>query len=152
MRYKASFKPSYILGRARPDKLATFPDLLDSDPWSYEWHRMDSDLLQRMSARKYLSMTLECMYHLPVDPGRFMQSDLRTGFDFSPELTMGPGTFGFLLDYVIHPEDTREPVKACSSAFEAGMPGIIPFKEMKEVDLGGWKLKVGDVEAHLWVR
>lgn len=152
MRYKASFKPSYILGRSRSHKLVTSPDLLGSDPWTYEWHRMDSDLLQRMSARKYLSMTLECMYHLPVDPGRFVQSELRTGFDFSPELALGPETFGFLLDYAIHPDDAREPIKACSSAFEAGMPGIIPLKEMKEVDLGCWKLKVADIEANLWVR
>ena len=113
---------------------------------------MDSDLLQRMSARKYLSMTLERMFHLPVHPGQFLQSDSRTGFSFGPELAMGPEAFGFLLDYVTHPDDAREPNEPCFSAFEAGMPGIIPLKEVKEVDLGRWKLKVGKVEANLCVR
>lgn len=65
---------------------------------------------------------------------------------------MGSEAFGFLLDYVTHPDDAREPTEACFSAFEAGMPGIIPMKEVKEVDLGCWKLKVGNVEANLWVR
>lgn len=113
---------------------------------------MDSDLFQRMSARKYLSMTVERIYHLPVDPGRFLQSDSRTGFNFSPELAMGPEVFGFLLDYVTHPDDARKPIEKCFSAFEAGMPGLIPLKEVKEVDLGRWKLQVGSVRANLRVR
>lgn len=113
---------------------------------------MDSDLLQRMSARKYLSMTLERMFHLPADSGWFSQSHQTTGFSCSPDSAKGPEASKFLLDYIIHPDNAREPVKACCSAFEVGMPGIIPVKEMKEVDLGCWKLKVADVEATLRVR
>ena len=113
---------------------------------------MDSNLLQRMSARKYLSMTLERTHDLPADPGLFLQSNSRTSFNFSQEIAMGPEAFGFLLDYVTQPDDARKSVEACSSAFEAGMPGVTPLKEVKEVDLGRWKLKLGTVEATLQVR
>lgn len=109
-------------------------------------------MLERMSARKYLSMTLEGTYNLPVDPGLFLQSDSRTSFNFSQELAMGSETFVFLLNYVTIPDNTRKSVEACFSAYEAGMPGIMPLGEVKEAELGHWKLKLGNVRATLRVR
>lgn len=121
------------------------PDLLDLDPYNYAWHQIDPDFLQRMSARKYLSMTIERKYNLPVEPGLFLQSDSRTSFNFGPELAMGRESFEFLLDYVTHPDDARTSVENCSSAFEAGMPGVMPLKEVNEQALGRWRIKLGTV-------
>jgi hypothetical protein len=118
-------------------------DFLDLDPESYVWHQIDSDMLQRMSNRKYLLMSLETQYNLPVDPAVFLQSDSRTSSNFSQELALGSKAFASLSNYVTPPDHTRKPAKPWSSAFEAGTPGVMPLEAVEhDVDLGRWKLKL----------
>lgn len=98
-------------------------------------------------------MSIERQYNLPVDPGMFLQSDSRTSSNFGRELAMSPETFEFLLDYVTHQDDARASAEACSSAFEAGMPGVMRLEEVEEeVDLDRWKLKLRGVVVSLQVR
>ena len=109
--------------------------------------------MQRMSNRKYLSMSIERQYNLPVDPSAFLQSDSRTSSDFGRELAMGAEAFEFLLGYLTHPNDAREPAESFSSAFEAGTPGIMLLEEVEqEVDLGRWQLRLRGMEVFLEVR
>lgn len=154
MRYKASFKPSYVLGHFPPQQSRyAYLNLFELDPHCYDWHQMDSNLMQRMSNRNYLSMSIERQYNLPVEPSAFLQSDSRTSSDFGRELAMGPEAFGFLLGYLTRPDDAREPAKSFSSAFEAGTPGVMRLEEVEqEVNLGRWQLRLRGMVVFLEVR
>lgn len=118
-------------------------NVLDLDPESYVWHQINPDMLQRMSNRKYLLMSLEIKHNLPVDPAVFLQSDSRTSSNFSQELALGSKAFVSLFNYVTPPDHTRKPAKPWSSAFEAGTLGVMPLEDVEhEVDLGRWRLKL----------
>ena len=118
-----------------------------SDPQTNEWDLMDSDMLQRLSARKWISMGLERELRLdPIPCSAFLQSDRATSTNFHEELIMGPIKFRLVFDYFNSQgqglED--EAVKDAATVFEAGTPGVMTFRELaEEVDLGQWKLLIG---------
>lgn len=98
-------------------------------------------------------MSIERQYNLPVDQSAFLQSDSRTSSDFGRELSIGAEAFEFLLSYLTHPDEAREPTESFSSAFEAGTPGVMPLEEIEqEVDLGRWQLSLRGMVVFLEVR
>lgn len=67
MRYKAAYRPQYVLG-----KLATFNRLMiicqpDPDPETYDWDLLDTDLLRRLDLRKYVSLSRERRLDIPIE-------------------------------------------------------------------------------------
>ncbi|KAL9001369.1 MAG: hypothetical protein Q9169_000260 [Polycauliona sp. 2 TL-2023] len=116
MRYKNQYQPSYIL-----------------DPETYSWDLLDADVLARLSARKYVSMSVECRLRLPPNK---LSSVEELGLDHD-ELTQ------------FH-EYQREENHSGSrhggdrtSAFAAGMPGIMSLAQVQnEISLGRWMARI----------
>ncbi|KAL8944249.1 MAG: hypothetical protein Q9216_000544 [Gyalolechia sp. 2 TL-2023] len=114
MRYKNQYQPSFLL-----------------DPETYSWNLLDADHLARLSARKYVSLSLERQLHLP--PRRLTDSD-KLGLDSDALLRLreyqrevGPGG------------------KSQSSALGSCMPGLMSLEEVENViDIGKWPLKYGN--------
>ena len=115
-----------------------------SDPQSNLWNRLDSDMMQRLSARKWVSMDIEKALNIPPSSlTTFLQSDLATASNFHRELSMGPKKFNLALEYIHGPEQSSRADDA-TDVFHAGMPGTLSLEELEEtVDLGQWRLKLG---------
>ncbi|KAL8630826.1 hypothetical protein Q9189_003495 [Teloschistes chrysophthalmus] len=104
MRYKNQYKPTYLL-----------------DLETYSWNPLDADHLARLSARKYVSMSLERQLRLP--PRSLTPAD-NLGLD-DEELTQ-------LRKYLQSGEIV--------GAFGSLMPGLMTLDEVQnEVNLDGWK-------------
>lgn len=127
--------------------------MIQSDPETYAWDLLDSDMFQRMSARRYVSMANERQFNLPVVSNTFLQSDRVTSSDFSQELELGFDTFEWLFEYVqVSTPETTESGQTFSSVFEAGTPGVMTLEDVEEdIDLGSWRLKLGDTIVALEV-
>ncbi|KAI4260150.1 MAG: hypothetical protein LQ352_000415 [Teloschistes flavicans] len=109
MRYKSQYKPTY---------------LLDLD--LYSWNLLDADHLARLSARKYVSMSLERQLRLP--PRSLTTAD-NLGLD-DEGLTQ--------LRKYLQPGET-------TGAFGSCMPGIMTLDEVQnEVNFDEWKVKLSD--------
>ncbi|KAK4695514.1 hypothetical protein P7C71_g2247, partial [Lecanoromycetidae sp. Uapishka_2] len=100
-------------------------------------------MLQRLSKRKWVSMHLERLLEIPSEsPMRFLQSDAAVSSDFSKELNFGSDEFKYFLEYINGPDEGGTAERS-ATAFEAGMPGVMTRKEVKnEIDLGRWRLKI----------
>lgn len=129
MRYKATFHPTYIL-----------------DPQSNVWDPLDSEMMQRLSTRKWVSMAAERVLEVSSNSLTiFLQSDRTTTSSFRKELNMGPSKFKFALEY-INGQDQKQDSEGeeVSNVFHAGTPGALSLEELDEkVDLGQWSLKLG---------
>lgn len=128
-------------------KIQAFPINFDwylfSDPETYAWDLLDSDMLQRMSIRKFVSMSREREFNLSATtPGIFLQSENATCSDFTKEANLGLEAFTSLAEYV-QTSPSAEPERTdYNSVFEARMPGIMPMAEVAaKLDLGAWRLK-----------
>ncbi|KAL8695170.1 MAG: hypothetical protein Q9218_000338 [Villophora microphyllina] len=109
MRYKNQYKPTFLL-----------------DLETYSWNLLDADHLARLSARKYVSMSLERQLRLPP---RISSTSDDLGLD-SAGLTK--------LQHYLRPGET-------SDAFGSFMPGIMTLDEVQnEIDLDGWRVKLSD--------
>ena len=100
-------------------------------------------MLQRMSIRKFVSMSREREFNLSATaPGIFLQSENATCSGFDKEVNMGLEGFRSLAEYV-QTSPSAEPERTdYSSVFEARMPGIMPIAEVAaKIDLGAWRLK-----------
>lgn len=75
----------------------------------------------------------------------FLQSDQATASDFRKELDMGPNRFVFAIEYINgfdHEQDSK--AKDVTDVFHARTPGALSLEELgKTVDLGQWRLKLG---------
>lgn len=101
-------------------------------------------MLQRMSIRKFVSMSREREFNLSATtPGIFLQSENATCSDFSKELNFGLEGFTSLAEYV-QTSPSAEPERTdYSCVFKARMPGIVPIEEVAaKIDLGAWRLKL----------
>ncbi|MCJ1274838.1 Arginyl-tRNA--protein transferase 1 [Puttea exsequens] len=129
MRYKNDFRPQFLL-----------------DPVTNNWDPLNSDMLQRLSARKWLSMSIErSLGVLPDSLSTFLQSDAVVSSDFSRELAIGPRGFQYFFEYINGPNES-DSIERPESAFDAGMPGAMAIEELEhQVDLGRWKLKIGNM-------
>lgn len=129
MRYKASFRPTYIL-----------------DPQSNVWDTLDSDMMQRLSARKWVSMAIERALEVSSNSLTvFLQSDRATTSSFRKELNMGPNEFKLAFSYINGQDQEQDSEgKEASNVFHAGTPGALSLEELgAKVELGQWKIKLG---------
>lgn len=102
-------------------------------------------MLQRMSIRKFVSMSREREFNLSATtPGVFLQSENATCSDLNKEVNYGLEGFTSLAEYV-QTSPSAEPERTdYASVFEARMPGIMPIAEVAaKIDLGAWRLKFG---------
>lgn len=115
------------------------------DPETYAWDLLDPDLLARLSARKYVSLSRERALRIPAhSPSTFLQSASLTTSNFSSEIAMGPEAFQQANDYVNGRSDQPAANQRSLSLFEADMPGVMTAEEVREqIDLGSWKLILG---------
>ncbi|KAL8953893.1 MAG: hypothetical protein Q9222_000267 [Ikaeria aurantiellina] len=116
MRYKNQYQPSYLL-----------------DPETYAWNALDEDHLARLSARKYVSMSVECQYSLPARA-------LTNIDDVQVE-----GTDAKRLKYYLQGSDAmcEGDFEAYDSAFAAGMPGIMSLDTLQDGNiLDAWRIKI----------
>lgn len=116
------------------------------------WDPLDSDMLQRLSTRKWVSMSFERSLGIASDsPMTFLQSGAVVSSNFSKELDMGPEGFKYSLEY-INGLDESDAAGEAKIAFEAGMPGAMTKAEVEEqIDLGLWRLKIQGRIVHLEV-
>lgn len=135
MRYKASFKPTYVL-----------------DPETYAWDLLDSDMLQRMSVRKYVSMSRERLLNLSVTSNVSI-SNQQTVDVFAEKLNLDPESSKSLSKYLESPAQngsTTELDTSFESVFEAGTPGVMTLDQVRQdVDLDQWKMKYGEIICKL---
>ena len=68
MRYKGNFRPTYLLGIQQPLSSDTVSVLTWPDPVSYTWDPLDSDLLQRLSTRRFVSLAVDNHLKVPANP------------------------------------------------------------------------------------
>lgn len=115
-----------------------------SDPETYAWDLLDSDMLQRMSIRKFVSLSREREFKLSATtPGIFLQSENATCSDFTMEVNLGLEVFTSLTGYVLTSPSAEPERTDYASVFEARMPGIMPMAEVaSKIDLGAWRLKI----------
>lgn len=112
-------------------------------------------MLQRMSVRKYVSMSRERHYNISLQSPDFLQSSNTSAFDFTQEVDLGLQEFASLLDYITKPgsKETVDFEKEHSSAFEARTPGVMTLEHVRrEINLDEWKLKLGDITVKFEVR
>lgn len=100
-------------------------------------------MLQRMSIRKFVSMSREREFKLSATiPGIFLQSENATCSDFTMEVNLGLEVFTSLTGYVLTSPSAEPERTDYASVFEARMPGIMPMAEVaSKIDLGAWRLK-----------
>lgn len=100
-------------------------------------------MLQRLSIRKFVSMSREREFNLSATtPGIFLQSENAVCSDFTKELNLGLEAFTSLAEYVQTPPSAEPERTDYSSVFEARMRGIMPMAEVAaKIDLGAWRLK-----------
>ncbi|KAL8721528.1 MAG: hypothetical protein Q9225_001827 [Loekoesia sp. 1 TL-2023] len=109
------------------------------DPEIYLWDRLDADFLARLSARNYVSMSLERQLRLP--PHKLANID---------ELELGLDQEALLRLQHYQREGTSGLNESQSSALAAGMPGLMSLDGVQnEINLGGWPLKLGNMLLHL---
>ena len=67
---------------------------------------------------------------------------------------MGPSAFKLALEYIDWHDQKQDPEgEKTINVFTAGMPGALSLKELeREVDLGRWKLKLGQRLVNLEVK
>ena len=111
-----------------------FPRLINqTDPETYSWDRLDADMLDRLSARKYVSMSVERQLRLPHSK---VTSIEELGLD-SDEL----------IRYHQYQQE-QEPFSTQhrrdhTSAFTVGMPGIMSLADVQsEISLEKWMVKI----------
>ncbi|KAL8943370.1 MAG: hypothetical protein Q9211_001009 [Gyalolechia sp. 1 TL-2023] len=119
MRYKNEYQPSYLL-----------------DPETYSWDPLDADYLARLSARKYVSLSLERQLHLP--PHKLTDID-KLGLDSEGLLRLRE-----------YQQEVAPGGRSQSSALGSRMPGLMSLEEVEGmIDLGKWSLKYGNMLVHL---
>ncbi|KAL9596162.1 MAG: hypothetical protein Q9219_005982 [cf. Caloplaca sp. 3 TL-2023] len=98
------------------------------DPEVYSWDLLDEDYLVRLSARKYVSMSLERQLRLP--PARLTDAD---------ELSLNSEECSRFRDYQQEEAENRG---SRSSAFESRMPGLMSVDEVQyKICLRDWPLR-----------
>ncbi|KAL9640229.1 MAG: hypothetical protein Q9164_000416 [Protoblastenia rupestris] len=120
------------------------------DSITHEWDLLDSDMLQRLSARRFVSMALERRLALPAnreDMYRILQSSSPAATRLNEKLEIGNVKYERALDYVngagLDPEPSILPNS--TNVFEAGTPGAMSLVEVESnIDLGRWGLVIGD--------
>lgn len=94
-----------------------------------------------------MSISIERAIGVPATSlSTFLQSDCATASDFQRELDMGLTDFNFVSEYVngLDQEQAAQRHLDAENVFQAGTPGVMSLRELEQnVDLGQWKLKLG---------
>lgn len=148
MRYKGTYRPTYVLGEYL--SLNNSRHHIDCvDPETYTWDPLDSDFLTRLSLRPYVSMSRERRLNIPptalpmlsnLEEAEPESVDVYRRF-YSPDPSQNVASSLDLPDYM----DAQDPERHrnASSIFEAKTPGALtPWKVMREIPLGQWRLKL----------
>ena len=121
---------------------------------SYSWDPLNSDLLHRLSARRFVSLTLDRRLRVPTNPDDLSQlfhSELETRCDLQNPLESGNVRYKKAIYYV--KEDRNEEGSLPEGVFDSGMPGVMSLEDLKaETNLGKWPVRVGNQIAMLEVR
>lgn len=122
MRYKANFKPQYILGMTLPSVYSQDTILTATDPENYTWDPLDGELSAKLDQRSYVSLSRDRR----IAEGTESPDD-------TPEA-----------DAEINDEEL--------SLFDVHMPGVMTLEEVKALDLDHWLLVVHGSFVHMIVR
>ena len=109
--------------------------------------------MQRLSARKWVSMAVERALEVSPNSLTFLQSERATASNFQKELKMAPSEFKLALGYMVGQDQERDSQsKDASDVFQAGTPGVLSLEELDEkVDLGQWGIRLGQRVVRLEV-
>ncbi|KAL9104188.1 MAG: hypothetical protein Q9163_000840 [Psora crenata] len=118
------------------------------DPITHDWDLLDKDMLQRLAARRFVSMALERILSLPANPAdveEFSKSSAAATSRLDGKLEMGNVKYEKALEYVnggvLDPEPSGLPNS--TNVFEVGTPGVMSLAEVKgSIKLGEWGLSI----------
>ena len=111
-----------------------------ADPHTNTWDPLDADMLQHLSDRTWVSMSIE----------RYLQTP-----QFQQKLDVHPVTYKTALEYMnaLNDRDNSDARKDANTVFEAHMPGAMTVDEVREqIDLDHWRVQVGDQLVQMKVR
>lgn len=126
---------------------------LPPDPEKYTWDLLDSDMLQRMSFRQYVSMSRERLLNLSATSNDSVSNQAAVR-EFAEKVNLDLEGFKSLSEYLKSPAQNRYMAKleTLKSVFEAGMPGVMTLEQVQqEVNLDQWNMKYGKTICKLEV-
>ena len=155
MRYKATFHPTYLLGKSSFLHLSIFAQHASvPDPETYKWDLLDNILLARLSVEKYVSMSQD---H-PLVTSIATLSDNSSHETGMPDLTWNADSDselkGLQDDSRSMNEDNSDSDSETidSSVFRNNMPGIMTIGQILALmDLEEVEIKVGTAILNLGV-
>ena len=122
-----------------------------ADPDTYTWDPLDSDLLARLSLRKYVSLSRERRLNIPPEP---IPASVDLARDTLAPLLgpPSPETLEDLSDYIKAQVDPLELHAKDRSIFEARTPGAMTLEEIeRDIRLGEWNIRIQGFMAQLQV-
>lgn len=122
-----------------------------ADPVNYTWDPLDSDLLARLSLRKYVSLSRERRLNIPPEP---IPASVELARDTLAPLSgpPSPETLEDFADYIKAQVDPPELHAKHRSVFEARTPGAMTLEEIeRDIRLGEWKIRIQGIMAQLQV-
>lgn len=126
MRYKAGFKPSYLL-----------------DPQTYEWNLFDDEYRQKLDERKYVSPSDDLknapVEDCPVSGDSPLAEESKTDTTKSRAARHADDQDLELDEDGSDNDDAEIPE---GSLFDYNIPGVLTKEEVAKLDLGRWKLVV----------
>ncbi|MCJ1338591.1 Arginyl-tRNA--protein transferase 1 [Bachmanniomyces sp. S44760] len=151
MRYKGAYKPTYILGvslKPRVSKVDASDIKLTpcpKDPETYEWDPLDSETINRLNIRDYVSLSRERRLGITVSQSTSHVSNLSE--DDQDYLHQGQQANDDKNDEMSSPVPRRGPLPQpqSNSLFAVNMPGVMtPSEVSSKIDLKRWKLRIDD--------
>lgn len=115
------------------------------------WSPLDSDLLARLSQRKYVSLSREKRLNIPPEP---IPASIELAREKLAPLLNGPSpeTSEDLTDYIKAQNDPPELHAKDKSIFEARTPGAMTLEELeRDIPLGEWKIRIQGTMAQVQV-
>lgn len=129
-------------------------NLTRPDLETYTWDLLDPDMFQRMSVRKYVSMSRERRFNLPAASNVFISNEALVD-EIVEKFNLDPESSNSLFEYLKSPVQSgsaTEPEVTFESVFKAGTPGVMTLEEVRqEVNLDQWKMKYGRTVCKLEV-
>jgi arginine-tRNA-protein transferase len=129
MRYKAAYKPQFVLGD-EGSQLQTARMLTLLDPESLTWHPLNGELMAKLDERPYVSLSRDRQRSLLATPENPAIDALQKMVNATVEMS----------------EENM-------SLFDIYMPGVMTAEEVEsQIDLNYWSLVVRGTLVHMIVR